>query len=264
MARGARARGRRIAFGDGRRILWHANAHLIFQGNPNVAPPGSERDRDLAWITHYPGRRLYGTPRPGGWRWDKHFRATPGEMFFTPQELARAAEKMPADAVLIEPYVKPLAVNKRWAWKRYREVAQRLMLDGRHVVQFNYGGDALEGVTPIASPDFRTSLAMLARCSLYIGPEGGLHHGAAAVGTPAVVIFGGYIHPASTGYAAHVNLFGADEACGNTTECQHCKQAMDAITTDHVYEAAQGIFLSYGPDGESLAALRQVRSAGLL
>jgi len=82
---------------------------------------------------------------------------------------------------------------------------------------------------------------MLARCSLYIGPEGGLHHGAAAVGTPAVVIFGGYIHPTTTGYAAHVNLFGADEACGNTTECQHCKLAMDAITVDQVYEAAKGI-----------------------
>ena len=210
-----------------------------------MAPPGAERDRDLAWITHYPGRRLYGTPRPGGWRWDKHFRATPGEMFFTPQELARA-EKMPNGAVLIEPHVKPLAINKRWGWDCYKAAAKRLMADGHHVVQFNYGQRLLPHVTPIASPDFRTSLAMLARCSLYIGPEGGLHHGAAAVGTPAVVIFGGYIHPMTTGYAAHVNLFGADEACGNTTECQHCKQAMDAITVEQVYEAAKGILSETG------------------
>jgi hypothetical protein len=248
MARGARARGKRIAFGEGRRILWHANAHLIFSGNPNVAPPGSERDRDIVWISHYQGHRLYGTPRPGGWNWNKDFRAKPGELFFTPAELARAAEKMPLGAVLIEPHVKPLAVNKRWGWERYREVAHRLQLDGHHVVQFNYGQQIIGSVTPITSPDFRTSIAMLARCSLYIGPEGGLHHGAAAdpVNTPAVVIFGGYIHPMTTGYATHVNLFGADEACGNTGQCSHCRAAMDRITVEQVFEAAQGILNERG------------------
>jgi hypothetical protein len=246
MARGAKARGKRIAFGDGRRILWHANAHQVYQGNPNVAQPGSERDRDIAWIAHYQGRRLYGTPRHGGWHWNKDFHATPGEMFFTPQELARAAEKMPVGAVLIEPHVKPMAVNKRWGWDRYAEVAHRLQLDGHHVVQFSYGQMIIGGVTPIASPDFRTSVAMLARCALYIGPEGGLHHGSAAVGTPAVVIFGGYIHPMTTGYASHVNLFGADEACGNNAECQHCKLAMDRITVDQVYQAAGGILSEAG------------------
>lgn len=246
MARGARARGKRIAFGDGRRILWHANAHQVYQGNPNVAPPGSERDRDIAWIWHYQGRRLYGTPRPGGWEWNKGFHATPGEMFFTPQELARAAEKMPTGAVLIEPHVKASAPNKRWGWDRYREVAHRLQLDGHHVVQFNYGQRIIGGGTPVSSPDFRTSLAMLARASLYIGPEGGLHHGAAAVNTQAVVIFGGYIHPMTTGYASHVNLFGAHEACGNTGECSHCTQAMDRITVEQVFEAAKGILRETG------------------
>jgi ADP-heptose:LPS heptosyltransferase len=241
MARGARARGKRIAFGDGRRIHWHANAHLIFQGNENVAPPGSERDRDIVWIGHYTAHRLYGTPRNGGWRWNEDFRATPGEMFFTPQEIERAAFEMPAGAVLIEPHVKALAPNKRWPWERYKAVAKQLARDGHQVVQFNYGQRIVPGATAISSPDFRTSLAMLARCSLYIGPEGGLHHGAAAVGTPAVVIFGGYIHPMTTGYATHVNLFGADEACGNTQECWHCRQAMDAIEAEQVLDAARGI-----------------------
>lgn len=241
MARGAHARGKRIAFGDGRRIIWHNNAHQIYQGNPNVVPPGSVRDRGIAWISYYQGSRLYGTPRPGGWRWNKDFRAIPGEMFFTPQEITRAADKMPAGAVLIEPHVKPTAVNKRWPFDRYQYVANRLLSDGHLVAQFNYGEQMLTGVRSIPSPDFRTSVAMLARCSLYIGPEGGLHHGAAAVGTPAVVIFGGFIHPMTTGYATHVNLFGADEACGNIGQCQHCRYAMHAIAAEQVYEAAKGI-----------------------
>ncbi len=250
LARGAKSRGKRIAFGDGRRIHWHANAHLIYQGNPNVAPPGAERDADITWISHYPGCRVYGTPRPGGWRWDKNFRATPGEMFFSPQEIDRAAFKMPAGAILIEPHVKPMAPNKRWPWERYKAVAKQLMHDGHQVAQCSYGQRMLPDVTPITSPDFRTSLAMLARCSLYIGPEGGLHHGAAAVGVSAVVIFGGYISPSTTGYSTHVNLFGADEACGNTGECRHCRHAMDAITAEQVFEAARRI-LDGGRDHQS-------------
>jgi hypothetical protein len=31
----------------------------FFWGNPNVAPPGSERDRDIAWIAFYTAHRLY-------------------------------------------------------------------------------------------------------------------------------------------------------------------------------------------------------------
>jgi ADP-heptose:LPS heptosyltransferase len=241
LARGARLRGKRIAFGDGRRIIWDANAHQVYLDNPNVAHPGSERDGNIEWLHHYKGVRLYGTPRPGGWRWNADFHATPGEMFFTPQELERATFKMPAGAVLIEPHVKALAPNKRWPWERYKAVTKQLVRDGHQVVQFNYGQRIVPGATAISSPDFRTSLAMLASCSLYIGPEGGLHHGAAAVGTSAVVIFGGYIHPMTTGYATHVNLFGADEACGNNRECAHCRQAMDAIEAEQVLQAARGI-----------------------
>ncbi|WP_194474532.1 glycosyltransferase family 9 protein [Bradyrhizobium sp. CCBAU 51753] len=238
MARGARARGKRIAFGDGRRIIWSTESHQIYQGNENVAPPADSQFRDLIWIPHYKGVRLYGTPRSGGWTWNLDFRSIPGEIFLTDQEKALAAAKMPAGAVLIEPHVKAMAPNKRWPWDRFQEVATRLLRSGHRVVQFSYGQQLLAGVTPIASPSFRASLAMMARCALYIGPEGGLHHGAAAVGTTAVVIFGGYIHPMTTGYATHVNLFGADEACGNTGACEHCRRAMARISADEVFGAA--------------------------
>ncbi|MCC8945999.1 hypothetical protein H8A97_13040 [Bradyrhizobium sp. Arg62] len=238
MARGARARGKRVAFGDRHRIIWSVESHQIYQGNANVAPPGDARYLDLIWIPHYKGVRLYGTPRPGGWKWNPDFRSIPGEIFFTPQELAFAEARMPAGAVVIEPHVKPMAVNKRWPLERFQEVARRLLRAGHRVVQFSYGQPVLAGVMPISSPTFRTSLAMMARAGLYIGPEGGLHHGAAAVGTTAVVIFGGYIHPMTTGYATHVNLFGSDEACGNTGACEHCRRAMRAIEAEEVFSAA--------------------------
>src|SRR5690349_18144596 len=81
IARGASRRGRRVAFGDGRRIIWHRNAHEIFRDNPNVAAPGSEGAADLEWVEHYSGRRLYCRLKAGRWEFNPDFRATPGEIF---------------------------------------------------------------------------------------------------------------------------------------------------------------------------------------
>src|SRR5580765_6261832 len=89
LARGAAGRGKRIAFGDGRRIIWSDQSHAIFRGNPNVARPGSERESDLEWIAHYRGNRLYGLVERGRWRF-RDFVCPPGEIVFDPGELAFA------------------------------------------------------------------------------------------------------------------------------------------------------------------------------
>jgi ADP-heptose:LPS heptosyltransferase len=82
----------------------------------------------------------------------------------------------------------------------------------------------------------------LARAKLYIGAEGGLHHAAAALGVPAVVLFGGFIPPLVTGYETHINLTGgAQEACGSLKPCDHCRKAMDAISVEEVAAAARTI-----------------------
>jgi hypothetical protein len=78
----------------------------------------------------------------------------------------------------------------------------------------------------------------MSRAALYIGGEGGLHHGAAAVGVGGVVLFGGFIPPEVTGYATHANLTGGAEACGSLDPCRHCAAAMQAIGVDEVLEHA--------------------------
>jgi ADP-heptose:LPS heptosyltransferase len=106
------------------------------------------------------------------------------------------------------------------------------------VVQFAVGRDRLSGVRTLQTTSFRHSLAVLARAALVICPEGGLHHGAAAMGAPAVVLFGGFIPPQVTGYETHANLTGGAKACGQLAPCQHCRAAMDAITVDAVIGAS--------------------------
>jgi ADP-heptose:LPS heptosyltransferase len=243
LARGAFERGKRIAFGDGKRIMWDQHSREMFASNPNIAEPGNERAADLEWVPFYKGNRLYNRQAPGRWVWNMDFRATPGEMFFSHQEQAEG-RRYGAGFVLIEPYVAPWkasSVNKDWGRANYQAVAERLLQAGHTVLQLRYpqGGPALMGTKMVTSRSFRDALSIMQNAALYIGPEGGLHHGAAAVGVPGVVLFGGFIPPAVTGYTSHTNLTGnSTEACGSLRPCPHCRAAMAAISVDQVTEAA--------------------------
>jgi hypothetical protein len=240
MARGAKSRGKRIAFGDGQRIIYSPWSEMIFRGNPNIARPGQEGASDLEWIAHHKGNRLYNSISPDKrrWIWNLRFRPTPGEMFFTEDELRFAAGLAPG-FVLVEPNVpwkKTCAPNKDWGATRYARVALELQKQGHRIVQFGYAGAShrLTYAKHVMPPTFRHALAVLARAALYIGPEGGLHHGAAAVGIPAVVLFGGFIPPQVTGYDTHTNLTGGAIACGKLKRCDHCINAMNGISVDQV------------------------------
>jgi ADP-heptose:LPS heptosyltransferase len=144
---------------------------------------------------------------------------------------------------VIEPNVprgKSIAPNKQWPLQRYVHIALELQRRGYQVAQLWHGNAVftLPAVKLIPTPNFRVALAALSRARLYLGPEGGLHHGAAAVGVPAAVIFGGFVPPQVTGYDFHVNLSAGGEACGSMTPCKHCRAALDAISIDQVLGAA--------------------------
>jgi len=245
MARGARARGRRIAFGDGRRIRWDHNSEVIFRDNPNIARPGMEGRPGIEWVDYFKGHRIYNRhdPARNRWIWNMDFRPVAGEVFLSDPE-RRAGARLGSGFVLIEPSTaawKSMAANKDWGRARYQEAASRLRRDGFRVAQFTFdkGGPPLAGVETVRTRDFRDALALLANASLYIGPEGGLHHGAAAMGVPAVVLFGGFIPPQVTGYSDHINLTGGAEACGSLKPCRHCRDALAAISVDEVHSAAR-------------------------
>lgn len=233
LARGAAARGRRIAFGDGRRLIWGPFCEEAFRHNPNIATAASEPN--VEWLDYHKGNRWYNRADGQRWAWNYSFQATPGEFYFD------AGERMfslPRDGVLIEPNVpwhKAVACNKDWGIKRYQALADRLRSSGLRVWQFSYGKLRLDGVSQIEVATFRQAAAALAGIELAIVPEGGLHHAAAAVGARAIVIFGGFIPPQVTGYPAHVNLTGDSQACGSWRPCQHCRAALDRITVEEVY-----------------------------
>lgn len=242
LARGLAARGKRAAFGDGKKIIWGPWSEEMFANNPNIARPGSEQSKDLEWIAHYKGQRKYNKLVNGKWAWNYDFKVTPGEFFFSDDEKSLAKVVTPG-FIVIEPNVpwqKKVASNKDWGDQKFRHLAKRLRNRGKELVQFKHGNShrMLGDASLIELQTFRNVIATLSRASLYIGPEGGMHHAAAAVGVKAVVIMGGFIPPQIVGYDGHINLTGGAAACGNIEPCSHCKLAMDRISVDEVYTAA--------------------------
>lgn len=245
MARGASDRGKRIAFGDGRRIIWDKNSGVVFRNNPHVASPGDERANDLEWIAFHKGHRVYNTHDVANdrWIWNYGFRPIPGEVFLDKMEKFKG-ERAGQGFILIEPHVetwKSSAANKDWGFNNYQVLAAKLFEAGHRVVQFAHDATkpVLSSADVLTTTSFRDAMALMAHASLYIGPEGGSHHAAAAMGLKGVVIFGGFIPPQVTGYPEmHTNITGGVEACGSLRPCPHCRAAMRGISVEEVFEAA--------------------------
>jgi hypothetical protein len=206
----------------------------LWAGNPDVAIAhrfaGSR-------ILNCGGHRPYIEAKaPTQWTW-KPYRPTPARVVLTAEEIAFARPY--AGKIVIEPNVK-LGTghsNKQWPHARYQAIAD--LYPGR-MLQFGLMRP-LAGVEHVVTPSIRHAAAILAVATAYIGPEGGLHHLAAALDTPAVVIFGGFIAPEHTGYDSQHNIFTGKRACGLRVDCPHCRAAMDAITVDRVVEGLLGV-----------------------
>lgn len=224
------------------RVLYRGSVrrwHAAFNGNPRLARP--EEEGNFQVLHNGPGERPYiAAKRQNRWTW-RDYTPTPGEIYFSPYERA-FAERYPG-RIILEPNIKVGASpNKDWGWVRWNKLAWLLDREGYRVTQLGGGGQPmLDAAEFIQTPDFRCAAAVLSSARLAVLPEGGLHHAAAAAGTPAVVIFGGFISPAQTGYAGQINFHRGGRPCGMRVPCQHCARAMAEISPEEVFEAARGI-----------------------
>lgn len=228
--------GRQVRVQDRRgRARWSE----IWAGNPRLAPPGGREPVQV--LVNGPGSRPYiARETERRWIW-REWICPVGELHLTAVERAVA---MPyAGRVILEPGLKAQASpNKDWGWANWAALAERLGRQGHRVAQLGPAGTRLlPGVELIRTGSFRTACAVLARARLAVLPEGGLHHAAAALGTPSIVLFGGFISPAQTGYSHQVNLVGGGAPCGMRVRCRHCAEAMRRIGVDAVEERARAL-----------------------
>lgn len=198
----------------------------IFENNPKIV---REQRRGVERLRNGGGVRPYIVSKSSTtWTW-KTWEREPGEIFLTAAELSAAQPH--AGRILIEPNTKVDGSNKAWLWERWQEVVDR----GGEFVQVGAAGTrTLRGVHFVETANFRAACAVLAVSTAYLGTEGGLHHAAAALQVPAVVLFSEFIGPKITGYAGQRSIWHASKMCGSRLPCAGCRASMEAITVDEV------------------------------
>jgi len=221
----------------------------VFLNNPNIYQPG-DAPCHLIGIPDYPGHRTYidynACTAKGGnierFAWSRDFKAQVGEIYFDDNEKSGASEtasRMPSEFIIIEPNVatKGWTNKKAWQFDKFQAVVDAL--PEIQFVQFQNGYE-LQNVFHINSPRFRDACAILSVAGAFIGTDGGLHHAAAALNIPAVVLWGHFTSPDILGYKDHINLsHETNHGCGWITEdgCDKCDGSVDRIEIDEVIGA---------------------------
>lgn len=231
-----------VILGINRQPRWHH----VWDNNPAISKQGKIR------MVNGPGFRRYIIARGRGKRtiFDPAHKAKAGKICLTASERQRVEMLCPSgDFVIIEPmtHFPGSSRNKNWGMENWEQVIKDFPLP---VYQFDIGDDAprLNGALPIFSTDIRVSAGIVARAKLVLTIDGGMHHIAASMKRPAVVVFGGFCDPKITGYDFHHNFY-ADipgSPCGRYDDCPHCRTAMSMITPDAVRAAAIEILRKRG------------------
>lgn len=172
------------------------------------------------------------------WSW-RPFTPTPAEIVFTPEEKAFAEPYR--GMVMIEPNVKNIGhPNKAWVLDRWLALSKTRQ-DFVQCVS-DPSQSLPNNVLKVITPTFRHAAAVLSVSRAFVGTEGGLMHAAAAVGTPAVILWSEFISPEITGYKTQTNLRHAGKPCGNRMACAACRRSMEVITVDEVVDALEKLF----------------------
>lgn len=224
--------GRRVTFANpGGRVFWHPE---VFANNPRISQSTSGA---VEVIVNCPGHRPYIAEKTlAAWKWQR-WPIMPGEIWLTDAE--REAASWAQGMMVIEPHTKVPGGNKAWAFDRWQAVVDRR--DGIEFIQVHRpGAKILRGVTAVMTT-FREACALLSRSRGFVGTEGALHHAAAALGVPAVVLWSEFISPEFTGYESQVNIRHAGDPCGSRLPCAGCRASMDAISVDEVTEAIRSL-----------------------
>lgn len=187
-----------------------------------------------------------------------------------PEALSEVRQLLPARLLTSKPLVvvqrkaSAWTANKEWPEPYWRDLGRRL----RDRVVLVEIGEYDGSVSPIGCHiDLRGKttieqlVAVVSEADLLIGPDSGPVHIAAATSTPALVIYGGYLHPSHTGYNGHTGHYTQTfcAPCWLRTPCPYDLGCMTAIQPATV-ETTASRMLDIIPSRESLAETRVARA----
>lgn len=215
--------GLKVRLGDGKRFFYEPE---IFDGNPRLAGD----DEPCVWVPNFPGHRPYIRGSVNGrLLFNDNYRVSPGELFVD-------ATVPVGEYIVVEPGVNSKykhTINK--AWPYWDELLSH------DLPWLQLGPDDTEPKTRLVKTNtFREALRILKGAKAFVGTDGALHHAAAALGIPAVVIWTGFSSPRHLGYDSHINLHDGSEPCGTFKgPCPHCARKAAAISPEEVLAAVR-------------------------
>jgi len=208
----------------------------LFDGIPYIIQKPS-KSGPFQRLVNGPGVRPYIAGKTDErWTW-RPYKPQPAELKFTEREL-EFAEKY-RDMIMVEPSVKSVGhSNKAWSAINWQQLDSAIWSAGLRLGRLVQCGPSsthwLLHATKAPTDSFRQALAVLSVCRAFIGTEGGLMHGAAAVGVPGIILWSEFISPEITGYDMHRNLRHAGKPCGMRVDCPSCRESMYKITVPEV------------------------------
>jgi ADP-heptose:LPS heptosyltransferase len=156
----------------------------------------------------------------------------------------RAAwRSLPRPHIVLARHASGWTPNKEWPAESWTNLIERLAQNAT-VIEIGVSADTATDVPPTNHIDLRgrTSVlemvAAIAAADLHVGPVSGPMHIAAAVGTPCVILYGGYEPPFCTTYAGNIAL-ATDVPCSPCwlrEPCPFelkCMTAITAATVEH-------------------------------
>ena len=246
----------------------HAFHSPIYENNPNIADCRNlDNDKPIHLIDYHELNRPYidyDKSIPNNYVW-RNFKPIPGEIYFSDQEKIEA-KKIVSEAkkfwkdnhnkkfrniIFLETSSTKINdtqfsfkhQNKDWGIQNWISLINKLKNDYLIIQSKHTQTKKIDGIFIPKELDFRLACALLKEVDIYVGPEGGFGHVAAALNKKAVLYFGGWISPDVIGYEFHENIYYEDKQspCGvKLKPCEHCSKAREVITPDlfleHIYK----------------------------
>ena len=244
---------------------------LVYLNNPKITPSDKiDKNKPVHFIDYNDENRFYINYEKcdhNNLSWRTDFKLIPGRIYFSKTEISNAksilkkanifwskkTEIKHRGIIFFESYSTKQnnefytykINNKNWGEKNWIKLIDRLKDKYLIIQSVHEKAKKIDGVFYSENEfDFRTACAVLNNCDIYLGNEGGFGHVAAALNKKALIYFGGWISPQSTGYAMHENIYYNDlgSPCGAIGYlCDHCEKARQNIKAEFLEEKVKSI-----------------------
>lgn len=147
----------------------------------------------------------------------------------------------PRPWIVINRFAGPHTPNKDWPKANWAKLARELARSST-VIEIGTTDEASNAsvagnyVNLAQRTKLAELVAVIAAADVHVGPISGPVHIAAAVGTPSVVIYGGYEHPVCSEYSGNINLYSPVKCspCWLRDPCPYFLSCLHSIAVEKV------------------------------